>query len=111
MPSRPLDKERLNNQLRRLEEYLDHLEEIRSKGKEQFLNSDLLQAATERYLQISIETLLNIGNHIVAAKGLKLPGEYADIFRALAEAGVLKYSKRRGQKSEVRDAIEFGKRS
>jgi uncharacterized protein YutE (UPF0331/DUF86 family) len=79
----------VNNQLRRLEEYLDRLLDIRSRGKEALLGDDLLRGAAERYLQIAIETVLNIGNHIIAVRGLRLPEDYADIFRILGEAGIV----------------------
>jgi uncharacterized protein YutE (UPF0331/DUF86 family) len=87
--SRPLDRDRVNNQLRRLEAYLHRLEALRSNGKEKFLSEDILEAATERNLQLAIDTLLNLGNHIVAIRGLRLPEEYADIFRILAEEKIL----------------------
>lgn len=92
MQPHPLDRARVNNQLRRLEEYLDRLLDIRSRGKEDLLRDDLLRGAAERYLQIAIETVLNVGNHIIAVRGLRLPEDYADIFRILGEAGIMSES-------------------
>lgn len=84
-----LDRERLNSHLQRLEDYVERLERIRTEGKERFLMDDLRQGATERYLQMAIETIINMGNHIIAARNLKPPQEYADVFRTLGEAGIL----------------------
>lgn len=86
----PLDRDKVNSQLRRLEEHIGHLDEVRRGGQEAFLKDSLVEAAAERYLQIAIETILNLGNHVIAVQGLRLPQEYADIFRILEEAGILK---------------------
>lgn len=89
MQTLPLDRDKVNNQLKRIEGYIDRLEEFRNGGKGKFLNNQNLEAAAGRSLQLAIETILNLGNHIVTVKGLRLPNDYADIFRILAEAAIL----------------------
>ena len=49
----------------------------------------MLRGAGERYLQLSIEILLDLGSHIIAARGLAAPDTYADVFHILAEGGLL----------------------
>lgn len=45
--------------------------------------------SAERFLQLAIETTLNIGHHIIAASGFDQPRTYADVFRVLGKEGVL----------------------
>lgn len=41
------------------------------------------------YLQVSIETCINIANHIIASERLCTPQDYKDSFAVLNEAGIL----------------------
>jgi uncharacterized protein YutE (UPF0331/DUF86 family) len=43
----------------------------------------------EHGFQIAIQTLLDVGNHILAAQGANGVEEYADVQESLAERGVL----------------------
>lgn len=43
----------------------------------------------ERNLQIGIQCLLDIGNHIIAEMGFQLPESNEDIFRILGKDGVI----------------------
>ncbi|MGE5346430.1 MAG: type VII toxin-antitoxin system HepT family RNase toxin [Acidithiobacillales bacterium] len=45
--------------------------------------------AVEHGLQVAIQSLLDVGNHILAAEGANSVEEYADIFSGLAERKVL----------------------
>jgi len=41
------------------------------------------------YLQASIESCIDIANHIIATEGLRAPKDYKDTFKVLNEAGVI----------------------
>ena len=41
------------------------------------------------YLQVSIETCINIANHIIATERFRAPQDYRDSFTVLNEAGIL----------------------
>ncbi|RCX32269.1 type VII toxin-antitoxin system HepT family RNase toxin [Thioalbus denitrificans] len=84
-----VDKDLVAERLQRLDEYLHHLRDIEKKGKVAYLSDPLLRGAGERYLQLGLEILLDIGSHIIADRGLSKPETYADIFRLLHEAGLL----------------------
>ena len=47
------------------------------------------QRIVERTLQMAIETCLDVANHVVADRGLKVPSTYAETFDVLAGAGLL----------------------
>ena len=79
--------EKIIIQLRLLKKYKDILLKIRSFHKEQYLHDDILRGSAERYLQLAIETCINIGNRILSLEqfdnNIKLPETYADIFENL----------------------------
>jgi uncharacterized protein YutE (UPF0331/DUF86 family) len=47
------------------------------------------QRIVERTLQLAIEVCLDIANHIIADRRLRVPATYAEVFTVLAEAGLL----------------------
>lgn len=49
----------------------------------------ILRSAVERNLQVAIQSLLDIGTHIIAEMGFELPDENKDIFRILGDEGIL----------------------
>ena len=84
---------RIKDHLQRLVKYLNALKDIKKHSKEEFLENGILEASSERYLQLSIESCLNIGNRIISLeqfdKEISAPETYADIFRILAKIGVI----------------------
>lgn len=70
--------------LERLREYLKILKQVRQTGISEFKNDPLVHGAAERYLQLAIECLLDIGNHVIADRGLPKPESYSQILPILA---------------------------
>lgn len=68
---------------------MDFLQEIQSLPEEKFVASRRDFHSAERCLQLAIECLINIGNHIISDQGLRAPKDYADIFKVLAENSIL----------------------
>ena len=77
------------SRLGRLHEYLHILDEIQEYSREEFLANRLIQGAAERYLHLSIEILLDLGNHMISDRGLRKPETYAEVFQILAEERVI----------------------
>lgn len=84
-----LDREVLQRRLRRLEEYVGYLKELKKIERQEYLANHVIQSAVERDLQLAIECVLDIGNHIIAAMGLREPERYQDIILILGEEGIL----------------------
>jgi uncharacterized protein YutE (UPF0331/DUF86 family) len=78
--------------LERFRHYIKTLKAIREFGLEIFKKDVYLHATAERFLHLSIESLLNIGSHIIADLGLKKPDTYSEIFEILADEGVISES-------------------
>jgi len=84
-----VNRTKVERQLQLIKEYLDFLQEIGSLTEEEFAASKRNFHSTERCLQLAIECLINIGNHIISDQGLRAPKDYADIFRILEENSIL----------------------
>lgn len=83
-----VNRTKIERQLELIKEYLDFLREIQSLTEDEFVASRKDFHSTERCLQLAIECLINIGNHIVSDQGLRAPKDYADIFKVLAENNI-----------------------
>lgn len=85
--------EKLTTQLKLLKNYTVILKKIREKKESEYLNDNILQGAAERYLQLSIESCVNIGNRILSMEqfghDIKAINTYADIFENLSLIGII----------------------
>ena len=81
-------KEIILERSQKCNEYLSQLEEI-IEGVEfdDFNSKPLLYGSAERFLHLSIEALIDIGNHIISDNNLGRVNVYKDIALILAENG------------------------
>ena len=84
-----IDKEKIEKLFLELNEYLNALDEIKNISLENYLKDNKNVYASRYLLQISVETCINIANHIISAEQLGLPKEYADTFRILEKNGII----------------------
>ncbi|MDR3585384.1 MAG: DUF86 domain-containing protein [Desulfosporosinus sp.] len=84
-----VNRTKVERQLELIKEYLDFLQEIQTLPKEVFAASRRDFHSAERCLQLAIECLINIGNHIISDQGLRAPKDYADIFNVLSENNIV----------------------
>ena len=75
--------------LAKLREYVGFLRILRSHPQEQFVKDPFVIGNVERYLQLAIQVVLDICNHIVADDQLGSVEEYRDAIRLLGEAAYL----------------------
>jgi len=73
----------------KLREYLRILKGLRRYSITQYVANPLVKGSAERYLHLSIECLLDMGNHIISDLGLRKPEDYQEVFIILSEAGIL----------------------
>jgi len=81
--------EEMRLRLEVLERNLANLEALARLGYDEFMADPRNLAASERWLQTSIEALADISRHIIRRLGLRMPEEYWQIPHVLAEAGYL----------------------
>lgn len=86
-----VNAELLRKRLGRLEEYLSILDHISRYSFEEFIAEPERYGAAERFLQLSIESINDLGNHIVSDLKLGEVNWQSDIPRLLAKNGYLSH--------------------
>lgn len=84
-----VEVETLKKHLQALEEYVNELESYRALTYRDFCSTSQNYWAVQHGLQLAIQSLLDIGSHVLAAETTQRPEEYRDIIVGLGEAGVL----------------------
>ncbi len=72
-----------------LEEYLRQISEFQAVTVEEYRKDWKVQRIVERTLQMAIEVCVDIANHVIADRRLRVPGTYAEVFEVLGDAGLL----------------------
>lgn len=73
----------------RLREYLGYLREMRESSLQTYISDYRIRGATERYLHLAIESVIDVGNEIISKKQLSRPERYRDIPTILAENQII----------------------
>jgi uncharacterized protein YutE (UPF0331/DUF86 family) len=85
--------ERITEHLKHLNRYYLRLLEAGKLPRDEFMKNPIYQASSERFLQLAIESCLNIGNRLISLyqfeKPVATPETYADIFIELNQLGVV----------------------
>lgn len=90
------DREVLASCLAALNEYLAILQPFTAIDVETFTADPRTYGSAERFLQLAIAAVFDMGTHCLAALGLRRPSTYAEILPALAEAGVIRHETAQG---------------
>ncbi len=78
-------REVLRRRLSKLDEYLDILQRLRRYDLETFLADPEHYGSAERFLQLTIEALNDMGSHVIADLQLGMVESYRDVPRILVE--------------------------
>jgi uncharacterized protein YutE (UPF0331/DUF86 family) len=89
-----LNPDVIYRRLKKLDETLAILEKLRRYSFEEFIADPEHYGSTERFLQLAIETLSDMGSHLIAEYELGTITRYADIPTLLAEHGYLNEQQR-----------------
>jgi uncharacterized protein YutE (UPF0331/DUF86 family) len=84
-----VDRAAVEARLARLDRELSMIEQVKGAGRDRFLVDDGLQHQAERALQLAIQICIDVGAHLVAARGLRAPDEYRDVFARLSREDTL----------------------
>lgn len=77
----------IRKRLNKADEYLRILKDLQRLTYDEFSGNPVYYGSTERFLQLAIETLTDMGNHVIAELELGIVNSYRDIPILLAEAG------------------------
>ncbi|HJW83292.1 MAG TPA: DUF86 domain-containing protein, partial [Anaerolineae bacterium] len=84
-----IDREKVVAIFRRMDGYIRQLRLMAAKPPEQVVDDPVNFAATEHFLQLCIESCIDVTNHIISAMRYRAPRDYADAFAVLAENQVV----------------------
>jgi uncharacterized protein YutE (UPF0331/DUF86 family) len=79
----------IGRKLAQIDTYLKQIKEYSKISLVQYKNNWKTERIVERTLQILIEVCLDIANHLISDKEMRLPTGYADTFKVLAENKVI----------------------
>lgn len=75
--------------LEKLKNYLKILKTVRKFNFERFDTDPFIHGTAERYLHLSIECVLDVGNHVISDRSCRKPETYGEIFEILAEEKII----------------------
>lgn len=82
-------RQEIIDKLELLEEYIAVLKDLQQHSFEEIEKNYVLRGAVERYLQVSLECMLDIGEIIISMEKIKRPQSYKEILHTLGENGIL----------------------
>ncbi|MBI3333008.1 MAG: DUF86 domain-containing protein [Candidatus Omnitrophica bacterium] len=77
------------SRLAKLREYLGYLRILKRYSYREFASDPFVRGSVERYLHLAIECCLDLGNHLIADRGLRRAQDYKEVFLILGEAKLL----------------------
>jgi uncharacterized protein YutE (UPF0331/DUF86 family) len=83
-----VDAASIESRLERLRALIAELDKIREGGRDAYTAEPRLRLATERALQLAIQSCIDIAGHLVAELDLPMPSDYRGLFPELAAAGL-----------------------
>lgn len=84
-----IDKERIKEKINHIKKNLEKLKKLSAIPEKDFLKDYRNYDSAKYNLQISIEAMLDICNHIISRLQLRVPRNNADVFRVLNEEGII----------------------
>ena len=79
----------IRKRLNKLDEYLAVLRGLQKYDVDEFIQDPEHYGSAERFLQLAIETVADLGNHVIADLALGVVNSYSDIPSILAQQGYL----------------------
>lgn len=82
-----VDREKIRTKIQFIEHNTSRLKQLKNIPVEEFLQDFRNVEAAKHLLQVNVEAMLDIANHIVARNRWSTPATSADSFRTLSEKG------------------------
>ncbi|MHA2362559.1 MAG: type VII toxin-antitoxin system HepT family RNase toxin [Candidatus Hodarchaeales archaeon] len=84
-----IDNDIIFRRLHLIKNCVEKINQILGRGIETYLEDEILELALERCLQISAQSIADIGSHIIAQKGWSIPETYSQILSVLGKKDVI----------------------
>ena len=82
------DKDKITKLSSEIFNALEKLNELSLLSKDDFLSDAHRIASAKYFLIVSIESAIDLCNHIISRNRLRVPEDYADTFKVMGEIGV-----------------------
>ncbi len=89
-----VEKDLIREKIKYIEQNLRKLQNLADLSGETFRKKFYYVESAKHLLQVSIEAMLDISQHIIARQRYRAPKNYADVFVILVEEGVLPEDKK-----------------
>jgi uncharacterized protein YutE (UPF0331/DUF86 family) len=83
------DSEKILTKMRNMKKYVDFLKSFKDIPKAKLNEDYMLRSAIERNFQLTLESVLDIGEIIISMKDLEKPEDYKEIIEILGKHSVL----------------------
>lgn len=84
-----LDIDAIKTRLDKLDELVSYLQAQRQISYDEYIQNATVRGAVERYLQLAIQCVLDIGNILITGLGLRRPEKYEEILDILRREGII----------------------
>jgi uncharacterized protein YutE (UPF0331/DUF86 family) len=81
------DQETIVRLVSELRMSVGHLRELSKLSEEDFINNPDKIGSCKYHFIVAIESSIDMCNHVIARNGYRVPEDYADTFKVMAEAG------------------------
>ena len=100
-------KNEILSKLERLQEYVRILNSYRKYSIQEIKKDFTLKGAVERYLEVSLECVLDIGEMVISKEGFRKPETYREVIEILGEKGILpeEFAKRFAEAAKFRNIL------
>lgn len=97
----------IQKRLRKLDEYIHMLEKLRANSRESILNDPFIYGNVERYLQLAIQAVIDVCNHVLADRNINGVFEYRDMIERMGKENLLPedYAKRIASMAGLRNIL------
>ena len=85
-----VNENNIKSRLLKLEQYINDLMEFENIKLDEYRQKKLVRRFIERTLHLTIESCLDIGNHIISEERLGIADSNTDIMKILAENNIIK---------------------
>ena len=69
--------------------YRRYLADLAGRSDEELRADFAIMGGVQHYLLLAIETVIDLGSHVISSEGYPPPSSYSDVFRVLAEEKVV----------------------
>jgi len=84
-----VDRKKVERKIQQLEEFLGILAELSHLSDRALDKDPIVLGSVKYYLQVSIESCIDVANHLISSERFRSPRDYADSFAILSEKGII----------------------